>query len=97
MINPPFSSQDQRPSFSDGYFTGHESDSALYRSQTSLGNYSYNRPVAMQHHRNTCGFYGNLPVKDMNLEMLQGFNSVREALLKTSKVINDIDDILDKH
>ena len=31
-----------------------------------------------------------------NLEVLQGFNSVRQALLKTSKVINDIDDILDK-
>lgn len=31
-----------------------------------------------------------------NLEMMQGFDSVREALLKTSKVIHDIDDILDK-
>lgn len=97
MINPSFNSQDQRPSFSDGHFTGHGPDSALYRSQTSSGNYGYHRPVAMQHHGNSLGCYGKYPVKDMNLEMLQGFNSVREALLKTSKVINDIDDILEKH
>lgn len=31
-----------------------------------------------------------------NLETLQGFNAVREALLKTSKAIHDIDNILDK-
>ena len=31
-----------------------------------------------------------------NLEMLQGFNSVRQALLQTSKVINDIDYMLEK-
>ncbi|XP_062612767.1 uncharacterized protein C5orf34-like [Saccostrea cucullata] len=31
-----------------------------------------------------------------SLEMMRGFDSVREALLKTSKAIHDIDDILDK-
>ena len=42
------------------------------------------------HHSSQSGIFPR------NLEMMQGFDSVREALLKTSKVIHDIDDILDK-
>lgn len=31
------------------------------------------------------------------LELAQGFNSVREALLRTSQMIKDIDDIVKEH
>lgn len=71
----------------------------VHFSPPSASNLSYpirtqdNSHMSMRSQRSSRSQSGLFP---SNLEMMQGFDSVREALLKTSKVIHDIDDILDK-
>jgi hypothetical protein len=91
-----------------GYYTATNTEIPVQQAKSASHHVHFStlgashHPIRMQensHMSMNCHLNNNRSVSNFassTAEMMQGFDCVREALLKTSKAIHDIDDILDK-